>query len=81
MPSISLTELHDSQVRLIKFNLALNLVVTTDQSGNIEIWDPETHEMPEGDDRLKFDLMSETDYYSLASAETFALSMEFSPDW
>ena len=25
--------------------------------------------------------MSETDYYSLATEETFALSMEFSPDW
>ena len=25
--------------------------------------------------------MSETDYYTMAAAETFALAMEFSPDW
>ena len=72
--------LHESQVRLIKFNQELDLVVSTDQAGNIEIWDPETHEMPE-DSRLQFELMSETDYYTLAAEDTFALSMEFSPDW
>ena len=68
---------------MIKFNQKLGLVVSTDQEGNIEIWDPELHEMPE-DTRergLRFELMSETDYYALAQAETYALSMEFSPDW
>jgi len=45
--STVLRGLHDSQVRLIKFNKELDLVVSTDQTGNIEIWDPETHEMPD----------------------------------
>ena len=78
--SISLTELHNSQVRQIKFNLELGVAVSTDQEGNIEIWDPETYSFPE-DGRLSFELFSETDYYSLAQNETFALSMSFSPDW
>ena len=30
---------------------------------------------------LKFELLSETDYYTLLSEETFAVAMEFSPDW
>ena len=51
----------------------------------IEIWDPESHEMPEGDGRLTFDLMSDTDYFelnanSLFAKETYALAMQFSND-
>ena len=63
--SHSLTELHSSQVREIKFNQKLGVAVSTDQEGNIEIWDPETHAFPE-DGRFSFELFSETDYYSLA---------------
>ena len=58
--------------------------MSTDQAGNLEIWDPETLEMPNkdlGDERLNFEILSETDYYALASDDTFALSMEFSKDW
>ena len=62
-----MTELHDSPVRLIKYNSHLDLVVSSDQSGMIEIWDPESLEMPEGDGRLGFDMMSDTDYFDLAS--------------
>ena len=52
------------------------MVVSTDQSGSIEIWDPETYQMPEeGTSKLKFELMSETDLYDLVTSETFALSM------
>ena len=58
--------------------------MSTDQAGNLEIWDPETFEMPNkdlGDERLNFEILSETDYYALASDDTFALAMEFSKDW
>lgn len=57
------------------------MVVSTDQGGSIEIWDPETKEMPEDSAKLQFEVLSETDYYTLVAEETFALSMEFSPDW
>ena len=75
-----MTDLHESPVRLMKFNPVHNLVVSTDMSGSIEIWDPETHEMPEmdTDGRLKFELMSETDYYDLAINETCAVALTFS---
>ena len=80
VPSVCLSELHDAQVRLIKFNPALDLVVTADQAGCIEIWDPESHDLPT-DGRISFEMLSETDYYTLATSETFALAMEFSKDW
>ena len=55
------------------------MVVSTDQSGNIEVWDPESQELP-SDGRLSFEMLSETDFYALAADETFALAMEFSLD-
>lgn len=58
----------------------MDLVVSTDQGGNIEVWDPESQELPT-DGRLSFEMLSETDYYKLAVDETFALAMEFSRDW
>ena len=79
--SIIIDTLHDSPVRLIKFNPVLDLVVSTDESGMIEVWDPETHSMPEeGDTRLGYELMSGTDLFDLASKETYALSMELTSD-
>ena len=55
--------------------------MSTDEAGNIEIWDPETLSFPEDDGRLQFELLSETSFYDLVNSETVALSMEFSPDW
>ena len=46
----------------------------------IEFWDPESHEMPEGDGRLYFDLMAETDYLDMEQNQTYALAMEVSND-
>ena len=37
-----ITSLHETPVRIIKFNPIFNLVVSTDQSGIVEVWDPET---------------------------------------
>ena len=77
--SETLSDLHDSPVRLIRFNHHLGLAISTDTEGNIEIWDPESHELPSSDDdtRLQFDLLSETDYYALVQDETYALEMQF----
>ena len=81
MASIVLDALHDAPVRLIKYNPAFDLVVSTDQSGMIEVWDPETHCMPEGgDSRLGYELMSETNFFDLASKQTYALAMELTSD-
>jgi len=66
-------------VRLIKFNACFNVVMSTDQSGIIEVWDPETHELP-SDGFLKFETISETDYFELCQQQTFALAAEFTHD-
>ena len=75
-------DLHESPVRCIKFNPVYGLVVSTDVSANIEIWDPDTHEMPdpETDKRLRFELMSDTDYYDLAINQTYPVAIAFSND-
>ena len=36
-------DLHFSPVRLIKFCSQLDLVITTDEEGCVEVWDPETY--------------------------------------
>ena len=38
-----LKDLHFTPLRTIKFLHDLNLVISTDESGMIEIWDPETY--------------------------------------
>ena len=37
-----LKQLHTSPIRFIKFNSTSHLVVSADDNGIIEIWDPET---------------------------------------
>jgi peptidylprolyl isomerase domain and WD repeat-containing protein 1 len=57
----------------------LDLVVSSDDSGMIEIWDPETYEFPSTDfKKLKYELITDTDFLELAKAKTFALSMAVS---
>ena len=70
---------HETPVRLIRFNQVYNTVVSTDQSGVIEVWDPDTLELPE-DCRLNFEVLSDTDYCELVLKKTFAMAIEFSRD-
>ena len=72
-----LKELHSEPVRLIKYNKFYSVVFSTDQSGLIEIWDPETFDFPTS---LSFDCISDTDLFTLVEKETYALHMEFTPD-
>lgn len=71
-------ELHFNPVREIKFCALLDLVVSTDDCGIVEIWDPETYEFPEDEGRLKFQLLSDTDFIELVKARTCVVSMAFS---
>lgn len=66
-----LKDLHFAMIRTIKYVPQLNLVVSSDQSGMIEIWDPETFELPES---LDFNLVIDTDLLEIAKSKTFALS-------
>jgi peptidylprolyl isomerase domain and WD repeat-containing protein 1 len=75
----TLSKLHSEPIRLIKYNSTYSIVFSTDQSGMIEIWDPETFDFPV-DSNLAYEYISDTDFLTLIEHETYALSMEFSPD-
>lgn len=66
--------MHFSPLRTIKFLSHLDLVISTDDSGIIEIWDPETFDFPTDEKKLKFELISDTDFLELAKIKTCALS-------
>jgi len=55
----------------------VDLVVSSDQSGMIEVWEPETYDFPADGKRVTFDLISDTDLMSLVKAKTYALSCTF----
>lgn len=69
--------MHSAPIRLLKFNANLDLVISADDKGVIEIWDPETFDFPSDEKRLLFELMSETDYYELPKNKTCGLSCAF----
>src|SRR5438105_9860861 len=72
---------------MIKFNHILDLVLSSDDSGMIEFWDPETFgihycfnkyiDFPCDNKRLTYELPSETDYFDLIKHKTCALSCTF----
>lgn len=79
-----LKDLHFSAIRTIKFLPNLDLVISTDDRGMIEIWDPETfgkfilsvnqYKIEFPDNKLSYELASDTDMLELAKSKTFALS-------
>ncbi len=73
-----LKDLHFSSIRTLKFLPELDLVLSSDDSGMIEVWDPETYEFPTDNKRLQYELITSTDFLELAKAKTFALSIAVS---
>lgn len=71
-------DLHFASIRTLKFLSELDLVVSSDDSGMIEVWDPETYEFPSDHKRLQYELLTDTDLLEMAKAKTFALSMSVS---
>lgn len=63
-----LKDLHYSPVRSIKFVHQLDIVISTDDSGMIEVWDPETYEFPSSNNQLKYSLITDTDFLDLAKS-------------
>ena len=70
---------YETPVRLIRFNQFYNTSVSTDQSGVIEVLDPDNLELPD-DCRLNFEVLSDTDYCELVQKKTFASAIKFSRD-
>ena len=73
-----LKDLHYSPVRCLRFVHQLDLVISTDESGMIELWDPETFEFPSSTNVLKYELITDTDFFDLAKVHTMALAMAVS---
>lgn len=64
----------------MKFCSELDLVISTDDNGLIEFWDPETYEFPSDNLKVKFELVSDTDLLELVKHKTCALSISLSND-
>lgn len=75
-----LKDLHYHPIRAMRFCSDLDIVVSTDENGLIELWDPETYEFPSDNLRIKFELVSDTDLLELVKNKTCALSLNLSHD-
>lgn len=64
----------------MRFCSDLDIVVSTDENGLIELWDPETYEFPSDNLKIKFELVSDTDLLELVKNKTCALSLNISHD-
>jgi len=76
-------ELHSGAVHAIKYNPQLHACLSADHSGALELWDPDTMQMPTAKTRpgsLKFSFKSETSLYELLKNQTFAISLAVSSD-
>jgi len=74
---------HGGPVHAIKYNPWLHAVISADQLGNLELWDPDTLEMPSSKNRkgkLKFSIKSETHLYELLKNQTYAVNINISGD-
>ncbi|CEM11716.1 unnamed protein product [Vitrella brassicaformis CCMP3155] len=76
-------ERHMKAVHLLHYVPALHCVVSADKSGGLEMWDPDTLQLPtpaSTGGRIQFTLKSDTDLFELLKSKTHALSLTVSPD-
>uniref|UniRef100_A0A7S4NGL0 peptidylprolyl isomerase n=2 Tax=Guillardia theta TaxID=55529 RepID=A0A7S4NGL0_GUITH len=74
---LKVVSLHKHPVCAMCFHPQLEAVISTDKKGIIEMWDPDTLQIPSG---VKFRFKSDTDLYELAKTRSFAYSLDLSPD-
>lgn len=70
--------IHSSCVTSIKYNIKYNTVISVDNSGMIEYWNPVTYEQPFDKPEFKFKFKIETDLYEINGQNTSILSLEIS---
>merc|ERR1719235_1297974 len=76
-------DVHQGPVHAMKYNPWLHAVISADKQGCLELWDPDTLEMPTSKSRrkkLKFSFKSETHLYELLKNKTYAISINISGD-
>jgi peptidylprolyl isomerase domain and WD repeat-containing protein 1 len=76
-------EIHTGPVHSIVYNPFIHACLSADKNGALELWAPDTLELPTRETRpgrLKFDIKSETHLYELMKNQTYAISLSVSPD-
>ncbi|KAL3518503.1 hypothetical protein ACH5RR_021092 [Cinchona calisaya] len=76
-PIISM-EIHLGPVRVMKFNHVFDTVISADDKGIIEYWNPTTLKFPENG--VGFRLKSDTNLFEIVKCKTTASTVEVSPD-
>ncbi|KAG9158147.1 hypothetical protein Leryth_000282 [Lithospermum erythrorhizon] len=71
-------EIHLAPVKVMKYNHVFDIVISADEKGIIEYWDPETLKFPE--DGITFKLKSDTDLFEIVKCKTAVSTVEVSPD-
>eukprot|EP00438_Fugacium_kawagutii_P000718 Skav211037 [mRNA] locus=scaffold1434:108899:132891:+ [translate_table: standard] len=76
-------EVHMEPCHAMRYNPFIHACISADKSGALELWDPETLEMPTKQSRpgrLRFEIKSETHMYELRKNQTSAISFSNSSD-
>jgi len=75
-------EIHSQPAHAMKYIASLHACLSCDKSGAIELWDPDTLQMPTDENRrkLRFSMKSETHLYELLKNQTFAVALTVSGD-
>jgi peptidylprolyl isomerase domain and WD repeat-containing protein 1 len=79
-PVRELRNLHEKPPHVLKYHEPLHLVLSADTSGAVEVWDPDTLEMPRNSKavpqrKFKFSMKMETNLYELLKNQTYALTI------
>jgi len=76
-------EVHTEACHAMKYNPFIHACISADKTGALELWDPDTLEMPTKQTRpgrLRFEIKSETHMYELLKNKTSAISFSNSVD-
>uniref|UniRef100_A0A7S1KV78 peptidylprolyl isomerase n=1 Tax=Alexandrium catenella TaxID=2925 RepID=A0A7S1KV78_ALECA len=76
-------EVHSAPAHSIRYNPVIHTCLSADNTGALELWDPDTLQMPTEETRpgrLRFSFKSETHLYELLKNQTHAVSLSISSD-
>eukprot|EP00923_Selenidium_pygospionis_P028685 GHVN01051382.1.p1 GENE.GHVN01051382.1~~GHVN01051382.1.p1 ORF type:complete len:672 (+),score=109.10 GHVN01051382.1:768-2783(+) len=83
MKPIRVLERHSRPVHSICFNPMINVAVSADPSGCVEMWHPDTFGLPTPTStkgKVRFDCKTDTDLYEFMKSKTYPLSLTVSPN-
>ncbi|KFG58799.1 peptidylprolyl isomerase domain-containing protein [Toxoplasma gondii RUB] len=81
--SVGSFSLHMAPAHLLRFNAALDVCVSADKDGGLEVWCTDSYQRATRENRMgkiRYSLKSETDHFELAKVKTYALALAVAPD-